>query len=394
MIRLYIAPLALTLALLLGACGEIIDHTPEAVGQTGTLLIVADSATWNGPIGDALRDEFGSGVRTLPQPEPAFNLQRQELTETFFPQIRRQHSVMFVGPYTAESSTGAFLRARVDEAGREAIERGGRGIFLRPNLWAHNQLVVYATGPDDETIVRQIRENGDDLRRAFNAVNRRRLTRDMFARARQTDVEDRLMERHGFAVGVQHDYVIVRDTTFATATGTRGTFIRMRRITEADSWRDLFIYYEEDPLLTRLHPDSVLVLRNRLSRQFVRGGADTTWVRVQDRFPERRPIITDTVNLNDRFALETRGTWYLSDDTGRSYGMGGPFVNYAFYDEDTGRFYLIDGMVFAPRFEKREFLRQMEAIAFTFRTRGDEPAVVADRLEEDLPEDPPPPPTR
>jgi len=57
------------------------------------------------------------------------------------------------------------------------------------------------------------------------------------------------------------------------------------------------------------------------------------------------------------------------DDGGfESHGMGGPFVNYTFYDETSGRLYMIDGMIFAPGYDKREFLRQMEAIAHTFRT--------------------------
>ncbi len=63
-----------------------------------------------------------------------------------------------------------------------------------------------------------------------------------------------------------------------------------------------------------------------------------------------------------------------------SDAMGGPFVSYAFFDEDTGRFYLIDGMIYGPRYtneEKREFLRQMEAIAHTFRTSGEGAEVVA-----------------
>jgi hypothetical protein len=52
-------------------------------------------------------------------------------------------------------------------------------------------------------------------------------------------------------------------------------------------------------------------------------------------------------------------------------GGGGPFVTYSFYDQDSGRIYIIDGMVFAPGFDKREFLRHMEAIAYTFRTQND-----------------------
>ena len=70
-----------------------------------------------------------------------------------------------------------------------------------------------------------------------------------------------------------------------------------------------------------------------------------------------RPIVADTVNLGGRFAIETRGTWRMTGDL-----MGGPFVSYAFYDEDQGRFYLIDGMVYAPNDAKREFLRRFNDV--------------------------------
>jgi hypothetical protein len=63
----------------------------------------------------------------------------------------------------------------------------------------------------------------------------------------------------------------------------------------------------------------------------------------------------------------------VGDQNGETveFGMGGPFVMYTFYDQATGRIYMIDGMVFAPGFDKREFLRQLEVIAHTFRTRRD-----------------------
>ncbi|MDE2997420.1 MAG: DUF4837 family protein, partial [Bacteroidota bacterium] len=53
------------------------------------------------------------------------------------------------------------------------------------------------------------------------------------------------------------------------------------------------------------------------------------------------------------------------------WGMGGPFLNYTFYDDDSRRLYMIDGMVFAPGYDKREFLRHMETIAHTFRSEND-----------------------
>ena len=45
--------------------------------------------------------------------------------------------------------------------------------------------------------------------------------------------------------------------------------------------------------------------------------------------------------------------------------MGGPFVQYAFVDKTEEKLICVDGYVFAPKFEKREFLRELEAIALS-----------------------------
>ncbi|MDX1530625.1 MAG: DUF4837 family protein [Rhodothermales bacterium] len=371
--------LSFLLALPLAACGDS-DFKPLASGRPGEVLVIADSTTWNGPVGEAIRAEIGQPSRTLPQPEPAFDLVHQTLNDYYLDSVRRQTAVIFAAPYTDTTATARFLRARLDSAGVAALEQGGRGVILRPDLWARDQLVVYATAPSDSALAAQIRAQGGQVRDALNALARERLEDDMFEKARQVDVEEELLEEHGFTFNVQHDYLLVRDTTFQTATGDRGTFVRLRRVL-TDTWRDVFVYYEDDPEIERLQPDSVLALRERLTERFVLGTSDSVFVQVEDRFPERAPIVVDTVSLGGRFALETRGLWYLGDAEGRTAGIGGPFVNYAFYDEDTGRFYMIDGMVYAPDYPKREFLRQVETIAHTFRTAPPEFEVVADREE-------------
>jgi len=365
---------ALLLALLLAGCAEVTEYKPPAVGQNGEIMVVTDSATWNGPVGEALRATLGREARTYPQPTPVFTLTQQPLTDYALQGIQRQHSLVFAAPYTDTSATARFLRARLDSSSVAALERGGNGIITRDDLWMRNQLVLYATAPSDTVLAAQIRTNGDDLRTSFRALARERLAEDMFEKGQQTEVEAQLLDAHDFAVNIQHDYVVIQDTTFLSDRDTRGTFVRMRRLAGQASWRDMFIYYEEDPRLERLHPDSVRALRNRLTERFVRGSFPESFVTIEERDLTRRPIETDTVSLGGRFAIETRGTWRMTGDA-----MGGPFVSYAFFDEDTGRFYLIDGMIYGPRYtneEKREFLRQMEAIAYTFRTDDDATAEI------------------
>ena len=366
---------ALGLVVLLGGCREVTNYKPLAIGAEGEIMVITDSTTWNGPVGEALRATLGEEALTFPQPTPAFTLSRQTLSDYALDGIQRQHSVVFAAPYTDTTATARFLRARLDSAGVAALDRGGQGVIERDDLWMRDQLVVYATAPSDTALAEQIRASGDRLRTAFARLARERLTTDMFDKGQQSEVEQRLIDEHGFAVNIQHDYVVAADTTFLTERGERGTFLRFRRLAGQDSWRDFFVYYEEDPHLERLHPDSVRALRNRLTEQFVRGSFDESYITLEERDLVRRPIETDTVSLAGRFALETRGTWRMTGDA-----MGGPFVSYAFFDEDTGRFYLIDGMIYGPRYtseQKREFLRQMEAIAYTFRTSDTGAEVVA-----------------
>ena len=59
--------------------------------------------------------------------------------------------------------------------------------------------------------------------------------------------------------------------------------------------------------------------------------------------------------------------------------MGGPFVNYVFYDEDTQRLYMLDGSVYAPKYYKRNLIQQMDVTLQSFRT---EKELTQERKEE------------
>jgi len=144
-------------------------------------------------------------------------------------------------------------------------------------------------------------------------------------------------------------------------------FVWLRRVISSETWRSLFVWYTDELSPADLTPEWVIATRDALTRAYVTGNLGD-YVRVD----QRRPLESENINFLDRFGYEVRGLWHMVGDgpDGRilEAGMGGPFLTYAFYDQPTGRTYLIDGMVFAPGFEKRDFLRQLEVIAHTFRT--------------------------
>jgi len=344
--------------MLLAGCEEM-EYRPSAVGREGEIIIVTDSLNWEGELGDALRTHIAPYLGTLPAPEREFTLRSVSLTsQKVLESLQKQKNVVFVAPLSEESSESTFLRARLDEEAAKSVENGGATVIMRRDLWRKDQQIVYLLGNTKEELIQLLVDRGDDIRYGFNVITRKRVEADMFEKGRQPKIEAALMKKHGFAVNAQHDYFTAVDST---------DFVWLRRVVSSDSWRSIFIYYVDGFNPSNLTPEWVHEARQRLTETYIQGNANG-FVAIDT----RRELITENIDFLGHFAYETRGLWHMigRDDTGKmaEYGMGGPFVNYTFYDETSGRLYMIDGMIFAPGYDKREFLRQMEVIAHTFRT--------------------------
>jgi hypothetical protein len=138
-------------------------------------------------------------------------------------------------------------------------------------------------------------------------------------------------------------------------------FVWLRRSPNSDMERWLFVYWIDNATPEYLSEDSIKVIRDRLTKKFYRTADDTSYVVVASDY-----FIVKEVNLNGRYALFTQGLWELNIK-----GMGGPFVNYYFYDEKTQRIYMIDGSIFAPKYYKRNLIQQMDVTLQSFRTESE-----------------------
>jgi hypothetical protein len=48
--------------------------------------------------------------------------------------------------------------------------------------------------------------------------------------------------------------------------------------------------------------------------------------------------------------------------------MGGPFINYTMFDDKTKRIYMLDGSLYAPKYEKKNLIRQLDVLLQSFMT--------------------------
>lgn len=348
------------------------DYRPRATGEEGAVTVVVDSTSWKGPLGKAIRSSLGPYVETLPTAERYFTLKQVDLdSERTFESVKDRKNVVFVAPLSDSTNEANFLRRRLSPEARQAVMDGQQAVVEKPNLWRRSQRVYFVTAATTEDLVRALEDRGGEMRQSFKAVTLERMEQEMFEKARQTNLEDSLLQTHGFAVNVQHDFVLA-DQNRTDSTG----FVYLRRVL-TDTWRNVMIYYEENARPARLTPGWVTRTRDSLSQIYQRGNV-AGFLRTD----YRRPLQAQEISFLDRYAFETRGLWHMvaradSVDAQPSLGdyvelgMGGPFVNYSFYDQASGRLYMIDGSVFAPGYDKLDFIRHMEIIARTFRTRQD-----------------------
>ncbi len=340
------------------------DYRPFASGKDDEVLAVVDSTDWNNLVGDALRDVVGAEVITLPSPEPGYDVIAASITsQPRLDEIKTRKNLIVAASIADTSYEAQLIKAYFSDEAQQFVAASDTGVVVvREDLWRRGQRVVFATAANDSLLARTLYDRKRDIRYVFESAFLERREADMFERGRQQNLEAQIMEKHGYTVNVQHDYFIARDTL---------DFLWLRRVlVGSDTWRSLYIYSIDDFDPQRLDSAFVVGLRDSLTTANIEGTAGG-YVEID----QRLPLTIRPVDFLGRYALEMRGVWVMQQPVGDGRVvpmMAGAFVNYTFYDPGTRKLFSIDGMVFAPRYPKLGFLRDMDTIAHTFRTRQDE----------------------
>jgi hypothetical protein len=72
------------------------------------------------------------------------------------------------------------------------------------------------------------------------------------------------------------------------------------------------------------------------------------------------PLVFRVSKVKNNHSAEMRGLWKMVNDY-----MDGPFINLSVLDVPNNRVIMMDGLVYAPRFDKRNYLRQVEAMVYS-----------------------------
>ena len=323
----------------------------QALGLEDEIIVIADSLEYY-EFEDELLTVFSKIIYT-PQPEKLFELNRKSIAE--LESLKRRKNVIIIAPLNSGGRVSKYIENSLDSTVAAMVERGEEFVFNKHDLWATGQLVMFVTAPSITQLENNLLQNSENLLHFFKKASDERLYRNLYnPKFEKKDVEAQLLNDYGWIIYVQQDFHKALDKP-------EDNFVWLRRAPGSDMERWIFVNWIDNASPEFLHPDSVIKLRNRLTHDHYRSSDDDNYVEIADDY-----LTTSEVNFKGKYAIMTQGLWRMDDKS-----MGGPFVNYTFYDEETRRIYMLDGAIYAPKYYKKRLIQQVDVVLHSFMTKSE-----------------------
>ncbi len=328
--------LLLSAASLLFGCDERQRPLPSSGGGQDEVLVVMAKGYWEGEPGAAVRAMLEQPMQGLPQPERLFRVAQCQ-PKDFASLLAVHHSVLYCD-IGADSSA---LEARRD-------------------VHARGQLLIRVAARNAEAWVDDWQAGAGDAIRALEAHQRERIAARL-RRERDDALADRLKTATGLALDIPVGY-------HAKAMGAGFTWLQRDRVMSGSG----LDHHVIEGILIHEHPyvhdrtwsvPFLVEQRDSVTRAHVPGPATGSYMIVQRAF-ETLDLMPSglAVTLDGRFAYFMRGLYGM-----HGAKMGGPFVSLSTLDPAGGRIVTVEGFVYAPQFDKRPYVRELEALVYSLR---------------------------
>lgn len=314
--------------LLIVSCGGMTDDIKrKSTGAPGEIVVVMN--------GDYQQTEAGQAIRDL--------LKR---THVALPQDESLFTVLFVKP---EKYTKWFVTHRNILETKISPEVDEPKLLVAEDANAQGQLVIKALAPDEEAFVEMMETRGQDIVKRFLEQERERHI-SAFRKNINKDLSKELLDKHQVDMAIPSDYMKrVLSDDFAWY---------CRKINRHALNQCILVYEMPYTGPQDLTKENLVAIRDSMLEAHVQGSVDSSFMATE----WRRPLFYYETMVDGHKAVEIRGLWRMINDY-----MGGPFVSLNILDQERGRIIVLEGFVYAPDHDKREYLRQQEAIIYSVK---------------------------
>jgi hypothetical protein len=306
----------LTVLILVSCDKEVKNFKPQSSGRINSISVIIDKSSWDGKIGDAIRDKYASEFIGLPQVEEAFTLN-------------------YI-PYEAFTGFGRTARNVIYiNKKKQDKPRMIRDRYARP------QLFLEVSGLDNESIIQGISSSFEFSSAQFQngeiTENKNRILNSL--------LKDTGLDSLNISLKIPSAYSVFKNEPETVwlqkplKNGTSNLIIKDLKSSLSD--------------FEKINLNDVVSLRDSIGKEFIPGRVENSYMITEK---EYLPYISyQTVNGFE--AIETRGTWEVKGDY-----MGGPFINYIIKDTLNNSLLYVEGFVFSPSQRKRDKMIELEAV--------------------------------
>ena len=315
----------LAAALLLTACHSRQNEAivkKSSSGKTCEMLLAADKGVYNGDNKTIIDSIFRESQPGLPQGEPRFdvvNIPVSSLHNTQMFQMHRNILLCDVAPDNPNK------------------------VYISHDKWASPQVMVDIAANSDSALQSMLRLYAGKIKDEIYKAEHQRII-NAFYNVRNVELMQRVKEKFGFVMTFSDEFRWAsEDADFAwirkeTKDFSLGVLIHVMP------------YQSEQQFL----PEKIDNRLDTVMRRQVPGPAEGSYMGTERRMDlDHRKVDYP----GSSYCIETRGMWRLFGDF-----MGGPFVNYTVLSPDGSQVVDVTGFVYCPRFDKRDYLMQVEGI--------------------------------
>ena len=270
-----------------------------------------------GTIGQAVRDMYAYPAEGLPQQEPLFDL-KQIPPEVFTGFAQSSRSVLWIGI------------------------RDQTNIRIDKNTYAQPQTVAVFTAPTPTALTEIIISQSDEVIKTLRTQERAERLRRIL---KSTYANHGLDKKFGFTLTMPSAYKTLKEneTTSWFQREIQKGHINLLVTTTP---------YDEDIVVDQ-NLEKIIAQHDSIGKAFIPGRLPNSYFITEKAY---EPYVYRTT-FGKNPALEIRGTWEVHGDF-----MAGPFLLYVINDKPNNRNIVLEGFVFAPSTEKRDYIFEIETI--------------------------------
>ncbi len=318
--------LAIVASLSLLACtksssGERKSPTASSIGQPCEVLLVLDKEVMASELKDTLKEILECDIPGLNQSERFFRVSRVPLS-IYKGEMLKMHSKLLVKIVHGQADAQLQLAYDVD---------------------AKPQIQALLSAPDIASLQTYIRLNAEKVRQVL-LDHQFSMIQSTFKRHHSKKVRTAL-QKYGLDGLLPEEIAYVKQGKDCFWASSRTNEKQLN-----------FVYYRVPASFNPQCPtlEDLVHLRDSVLAENIPGSRPDQWVETV--WEQEKPVVWLSKRAQDgKMITELRGLWQM-----RNGAMGGPFVSYA-WQEDDGQLSVIEGFVFSPSTDKRDLIRRLEA---------------------------------